>query len=180
MKLTEEHIDKKVRLTSWGNSRYFIPKFFSKSKVMCGLFVYGLNEDGAADKYYSDREDWELVQEIPEDQAWVVPGKTYRLKNGRVFTPHSYCFPRMFWRGVDNKGNEDYWCMFNQLEWEEVKPKKTVKMAPALGMTEDHQEYGITGVVFTSEQAAKSWLNEYFVKWPANENSWVEVEVDCE
>lgn len=64
-------------------------------------------------------------------------------------------------------------------DWEfYVEPKKKVRKAPALMFypnTVTDKEY-ISSAVYATESEARGHLGLMFIKWPANDNMWVEVE----
>lgn len=66
--------------------------------------------------------------------------------------------------------NTEYW-----LPYEEPNKKVTKRMAPAL-IGSDTKKL-ITSVLFESEENAKRLLDG-FIKWPASESMWVEIEVE--
>lgn len=72
--------------------------------------------------------------------------------------------------------NDDLWEFY-----EEPKKKKIVRMAPAL-LKYVSGAYAITDRVYENADLARKnvefAMGEFFIKWPANDNMWVKVEVE--
>jgi len=168
MKILQEHIGKKLKNKKWGinSSGYFIPQYINE------LYHYavGKNHKNQIVLYQGveyKNDDWELVYEIPANQAWVIPGRKYRFKDSLDinywFIPKKYHFESSCWEGLNNLYLESYAVMSNKNDWEEFK--EHVVLAPALYM-ENNQET-VSRTVYASEEEAKQHLRgKKFIKWP--------------
>lgn len=81
--------------------------------------------------------------------------------------------------GVNNAWEIDDF--FQEHSWSPVEePKKKVikRMAPALNYDRCHKYYAQSQVLYESEEKARTDNPIDFFKWPANDTSWVEVEVE--
>ena len=119
--------------------------------------------------------DWfEEVKEpppIPEDQAWVVPGKKYASegwKPGTWFKPEFFDFNIYEWVGICNDLLK-HWataeCMDQKEFWKEyVEPKRK---APAYRSYFDGTSTGLSTQLFESAEDALKAIGSYFISWPA-------------
>lgn len=171
----EFKVGQKVRKKHWPVNIYETIMYVGNSIYV----VIGINKIERIFRKDDDR--LELYQEIPEHQDWVVPGKTYYLNDNCWFTPKKYDYDNNLWRGNWNNDSSTYAYMMKRDDWFETRPKPTqpIKMAPALySQNRDGRlTYRITGILYTSEKEARECLENgrNFIRWPANENSWVEV-----
>jgi len=171
MKISKEHIGKKLRNKNHGISSYFIPMYIHED-INCVIGRNHKNQivmyDGRT--YFND--EWELVQEIPKNQSWVVPGKKYVYRDSighpkNWFIPQKYNFKDGLWEGLGSGGKNDWAVMGFQSEWEEVLEKETIKvvLAPALYL-ENNQET-VSRTLYASEEEAKQHLRgKKFIRWP--------------
>lgn len=138
--------------------------------------------------------DWfEEVKEpptIPEDQAWVVPGKKYRHEgwpSNRYFIPSLFNFSKNYWDGVSGivgmltgmldganrpipyfKNKYDFETMTCQEEWEEyVAPEKPKRLAPAYFYYTNDNDISVSQWLFASKEEAIARLGRNFKGWPA-------------
>lgn len=174
MKLTKDHVGKKVRKPKWKPEQYEIVAWVGN--------FFAVNIGKAMMEYKVSLDGWELFQErppkIPENQAWVVVGKKYFWKNDpdNWFIPQFYDHQNKIWAGVSNKHQYVHW-MDNKSDWTD-RLKVKVKMAP--GIVYSSKYYQLTPHLFENKQDFDHWcshsMNVDFGVWPANDNAWVEVE----
>lgn len=110
----------------------------------------------------------------PEDYKWLkvlyVGKESFfcEAENGTQFA-----FPLKSYFGLNN------WELYE----EPVKKKKIVRMAPAL-FKYGYGIYEITDTLYENADSARInmefAMGQFFVKWPASDTMWVEVEVDDE
>lgn len=108
-------------------------------------------------------------------------GKKLRLKDwaSLMWAVPEFVLSNGYFVGVDR--NKDTCVFYDECDWElYTEPKKTItkRMAPALIRSEGY--YRISYQLFASEEIAKNNLSKSFIKFPANENLWCEVEVEEE
>lgn len=143
---------------------------------------------------------------IPKSQSWVVPGKKYINEKSKCeyYIPQKFLNNSNKWYGSwhtiePNELCNEGWLLFsmiNKQEWIEYKePKKTIRMAPAFIKNGDPLSpyCFISTALFSSKKDACHYYSTLYeniderlgtlhkykvIKWPANENLWVEVEVE--
>lgn len=129
-------------------------------------------------KLFEDSPDlFEEIKEIPENQAWVVPGTKYRHIGWGInwFIPEKFDFEQNRWTGVFVLDGKSYFSVsfyiHNKNSWMVVReePKKPKRKAPAyVWIGDDWTTYGL----YASEQEAKDDTRSFRkMEWPALHDS---------
>lgn len=98
------------------------------------------------------------------------------------FEGFNYFIPLAFTSKRELLGEDEAGCIRfpvncdNWFPYEEPKKKVIKRMAPALCY--NGLEYYITQDLYESEEAAKKNCPNHFIKFPASESLWVEIEVE--
>lgn len=143
----QSFVGKKLKLNySSWKDSYFIPRYVG-TKNMIGDFV---NPEVSFEDVLGIDNDWKLYEES---------------ENTKISS-------KKLWEGIE------------KAEKEAFEPKKTKRLAPALIIELESDEskklvyrhFVISKNLFFSEEDAREKYNKLFIKWPAVEGYWVEVE----
>lgn len=124
---------------------------------------------------FEEVENSSTPKEIPEDQAWVVPGKKYRNKEwspNQYFIPSEFNFSKNHWEGTNTifgileglrdgannrvpyfKNKYAFQAMTSKDEWEEcVEPEKPKRLAPAYFYYTNDNDISVSQWLFASKE----------------------------
>lgn len=82
--------------------------------------------------------------------------------------------------GETSDGYGDHWYVWHE-DWvllEEPKKKVIKRLAPAVIDNDGRGDFSITHVLYESEECARQSYGKFFVKWPASDNMFIDVEVE--
>ncbi len=83
-----------------------------------------------------------------------------------------------FFLALDYKGDETVLGK-DSYDWlPYTTPKKTVRMAPAMGRGGTCDSFWISDMLYSSEEESRKGMGPLFLKWPASESMWVDVPVE--
>ena len=100
--------------------------------------------------------------------------------NNNYFIPLGFSQNNKYVIGENTNGDGDEWAS-NIDEWEfyeEPKKKVIKRLAPAVIDNDGRGDFSITHVLYESEECARQSYGKFFVKWPASESMFIDVEVE--
>ena len=177
MKLTKEHVGKKIWHPVWRKESYAIVTAVGKTRALIEHH-WSMYCEAPYEAEADINDNWELYQE----PVWWEENREYKVKGGvrlyRFYLKDDVWFCTRTGDEANFVADPEKLKKENFEEYTPPKKKKIVRMAPALYRRTSDCRIMVGDFLFISEAKAKEYCGDHFIKWPANENMWCEVEVE--